>query len=70
LLANVVAPWFIETDRTAAMAAEARAALSARIPLERRGSPADVAAMVTFLASDAAGYITGQVFVVDGGLAM
>jgi len=70
ILANVVAPGFIETDMTAAMAAEARAALSARIPLERLGSPADVAAMVTFLASDAAGYITGQVFVVDGGLAM
>lgn len=67
---NAVAPGFIETDMTAAMTAEARAALSARIPLERLGGPADVAAMVTFLASDAAGYITGQVFVVDGGLAM
>jgi 3-oxoacyl-[acyl-carrier protein] reductase len=70
ILANVVAPGFIETDMTAAMEASARAALSARIPLERLGSPADVAAMVTFLASDAAGYITGQVFIVDGGLAM
>jgi 3-oxoacyl-[acyl-carrier protein] reductase len=70
ILANVVAPGFIETDMTAAMAASARTALSARIPLERLGSPADVAAMVTFLASDAAGYITGQVFIVDGGLAM
>jgi len=68
--ANVVAPGYIDTDMTAAMPAEARAALSASIPLERLGTPADIAGMVTFLASDQASYITGQVFVVDGGLAM
>ena len=68
--ANVVAPGYIDTDMTAAMPAEAKAALSSSIPLERLGTPADIAAMVTFLASEQAGYITGQVFVVDGGLAM
>jgi 3-oxoacyl-[acyl-carrier protein] reductase len=68
--ANVVAPGYIDTDMTAAMPAEARATLSASIPLERLGTPADIAAMVTFLASEQASYITGQVFVVDGGLAM
>jgi 3-oxoacyl-[acyl-carrier protein] reductase len=68
--ANVVAPGYIDTDMTAAMPAEARTALSASIPLERLGTPADIAGMVTFLASDQASYITGQVFVVDGGLAM
>jgi 3-oxoacyl-[acyl-carrier protein] reductase len=70
ILANVVAPGFIETDMTAAMTADARVALQQQIPLARLGSPADVANMVTFLASDAASYITGQVFVVDGGMVM
>jgi 3-oxoacyl-[acyl-carrier protein] reductase len=70
IAANVVAPGYIDTDMTAAMPAEARAALSANIPLERLGTPADIAGMVTFLASSHASYITGQVFVVDGGLAM
>jgi NAD(P)-dependent dehydrogenase (short-subunit alcohol dehydrogenase family) len=41
-----------------------------QIPLDRLGTPADVAALVTFLASEQAAYITGQVFVVDGGMAM
>lgn len=70
VLANVVAPGFIETDMTAAMTPEARAALSQQIPLERLGTPADVAGVVAFLASDQAAYITGQVFVVDGGMVM
>jgi 3-oxoacyl-[acyl-carrier protein] reductase len=68
VLANVVAPGFIETDMTAALSAEARSALQQQIPLERLGSPTDVANIVTFLASEAASYITGQVFVVDGGM--
>jgi 3-oxoacyl-[acyl-carrier protein] reductase len=70
ILANVVAPGFIETDMTAAMTPEARTTLSQQIPLERLGTPKDVAGVVAFLASDLAAYITGQVFVVDGGMVM
>ncbi len=70
VLANVVAPGFIETEMTAGMTAEARAALSQQIPLERLGTPGDIAGVVTFLASEHAAYITGQVFVVDGGMVM
>jgi 3-oxoacyl-[acyl-carrier protein] reductase len=70
ILANAIAPGFIETDMTGAMTAEARAALTGSIPLERLGSPTDIAAMVVFLASDHASYITGQVLVVDGGMVM
>jgi 3-oxoacyl-[acyl-carrier protein] reductase len=70
ILANVVAPGFIETDMTAALSAEARATLASQIPLERLGSPADVAGAVVFLSSDLASYITGQVLVVDGGMVM
>ena len=70
ILANVVAPGFIETDMTAAMTPEARATLSHQIPLERLGAPNDVAGVVGFLASEYAAYITGQVFVVDGGMVM
>ena len=70
ILINAVAPGFIETDMTAAMTPEARETLSGQIPLERLGTPNDVAATVAFLASDFASYITGQVLVVDGGLVM
>lgn len=70
ILANVIAPGFIETDMTAAMTADARATLSAQIPLERLGTPKDVAGIAAFLASEHAAYITGQVFVVDGGMVM
>lgn len=70
VLANAVAPGFIETDMTAAMTPDARTALMAQIPLERLGTPADIAGLVAFLASDLAAYITGQVFVVDGGMVM
>ena len=70
VLCNVVAPGFIRTDMTDAMAPEAVQALSAQIPLERFGAPADIAAMVAFLASDHAAYITGQTLVVDGGMVM
>jgi 3-oxoacyl-[acyl-carrier protein] reductase len=70
ILINAVAPGFIETDMTAAMTPEARTTLSGQIPLERLGTPNDIAATVAFLASDLASYITGQVLVVDGGLVM
>jgi 3-oxoacyl-[acyl-carrier protein] reductase len=70
ILVNAVAPGFIETEMTAAMTPEARTALGQQIPLERLGTVADVASAVTFLASDHASYITGQVFVVDGGMVM
>ncbi|MDQ3997161.1 MAG: 3-oxoacyl-[acyl-carrier-protein] reductase [Gemmatimonadota bacterium] len=70
VLANAVAPGFIETDMTAAMTADARGALTGQIPLARLGTPADIAGLVAFLASEHAAYITGQVFVVDGGMVM
>lgn len=70
ILVNAVAPGFIETEMTAAMTPEARTSLGQQIPLERLGTVADVASAVTFLASDHASYITGQVFVVDGGMVM
>lgn len=68
ILANAVAPGFIDTDMTAAMTPEARSAMAGQIPLERLGAPMDVAGAVAFLASDLASYITGQVLVVDGGM--
>ena len=70
ILVNAVAPGFIETDMTAAMTLDARAALSGQIPLDRLGSPNDIAGTVAFLASEHASYITGQVLVVDGGMVM
>jgi 3-oxoacyl-[acyl-carrier protein] reductase len=70
ILANAVAPGFIETDMTGAMTPEARTTLSQQIPLERLGTPGDIAGIVGFLASEYAAYITGQVFVVDGGMVM
>jgi 3-oxoacyl-[acyl-carrier protein] reductase len=68
VLVNCVAPGFIETDMTAALPDEARASLLQDIALGRLGRPEDVAGAVLFLASDLAGYVTGQVLVVDGGM--
>jgi 3-oxoacyl-[acyl-carrier protein] reductase len=67
---NVVAPGLIETDMTRAITESAKTDWSAQIPLGRMGSPADVAAAVSFLASDEASYITGQVLAVNGGMYM
>lgn len=70
ILVNAIAPGYIETEMTGAMTPEAKTALNGMIPLERLGKPSDIASMVVFLASDHAAYITGQVFVVDGGMVM
>ena len=70
ILANVVAPGFIDTDMTAVLTPEARSALNAGIPLGRLGRAEDIANMVAVLASDLTSYVTGQVFVVDGGMVM
>ncbi len=67
---NLVAPGFIETDMTAGLSEQVRSSVLAQTPLGRLGTPEDVAALVTFLAGEGAGYITGQVIQVDGGLYM
>ena len=67
---NVVAPGPIVTAMTDAMPDEWRAAMEATVPLGRLGTPEDVAAVVAFLCSDAAGYVTGALVPVDGGLGM
>ena len=67
---NAIAPGFIETDMTAAMNQDAFEAMRKTIPLGRVGQPKDVAELAAFLAGDAAGYITGAVIHVDGGLYM
>jgi 3-oxoacyl-[acyl-carrier protein] reductase len=70
ITANVVAPGFIETDMTAVLGEDTQAEYKRSIPAGRFGSADDVSAAVTWLASDAAGYISGAVIPVDGGLGM
>jgi 3-oxoacyl-[acyl-carrier protein] reductase len=70
ITANVVAPGFVETDMTAVLTDEQRDAIKAQVPLARYASPDEVAAAVTWLAGDGAGYVTGAVIPVDGGLGM
>ncbi len=70
ITANVVAPGFVVTDMTAALPEERQAEILGQIPLGRMATAEEVAAVVTFLASPAAGYITGAVIPVDGGLGM
>ena len=67
---NAVAPGFIDTDMTRELADEQRNALLKSIPLARLGQPREIAAAVAFLASDAAGYITGETIHVNGGMYM
>ena len=64
---NLVSPGFINTDMTSGLTIDK---LESQIPLRRMGNPSDVASIVAFLASEGAGYITGQTLVVDGGLFM
>jgi 3-oxoacyl-[acyl-carrier protein] reductase len=68
ILVNVVAPGYIETDMTAELPESAREALREQIAVGRLGRPEDIASVVRFLAGPGAGYITGQVLVVDGGM--
>lgn len=67
---NAVAPGFIDTDMTAVLPEKAKEAILASTPMARLGAAEDVANAVAFLASDEAGYITGQVLAVDGGMSM
>jgi 3-oxoacyl-[acyl-carrier protein] reductase len=67
---NAIAPGFIDTDMTAALSDELKQNMLAHIPLKRFGKPEDVAAAVKFLASEEAGYITGAVLNVNGGMYM
>lgn len=68
--ANAIAPGYIETAMTAALPEDVRKDWIAKIPLRRGGTPDDIADVATFLASDMAGYVTGQVIQVDGGMNM
>jgi 3-oxoacyl-[acyl-carrier protein] reductase len=70
ITANVVAPGFVETDMTAELPEEKRQEYLAAIPLQRYARPDEVAGTAVWLASDAAGYVTGAVIPVDGGLGM
>jgi len=65
---NAVAPGYVDTDMTAALPEKAKTAMLDQIPLRRAGTPEDVAAVVEFLVSDRASYITGQVIHVSGGM--
>lgn len=67
---NAVAPGFIETDMTDKLPEDAKQGLMSQIPLNRLGTPQDVAGVISFLASDAASYVTGQTILVDGGMYM
>jgi 3-oxoacyl-[acyl-carrier protein] reductase len=67
---NIIAPGFIDTDMTRALNEAQRAGLSSQIPLGRLGRPADIAAAAAFLASEEAGYVTGETLHVNGGMYM
>jgi 3-oxoacyl-[acyl-carrier protein] reductase len=67
---NAVCPGYIATEMTAQLPEAVKAELTARIPLGRLGDPAEVGEVIAFLASPRAGYVTGQVWTVDGGMVM
>ncbi len=70
ITANVVAPGFVDTDMTAVLTDDQKNAIKGQVPLGRYADPAEIASVVTWLASDGAAYITGAVIPVDGGLGM
>ncbi len=70
ITANVIAPGFVDTDMTRALPEPRRAQIIAQVPLRRYADPSEIASAVVFLASEGAGYITGAVLPVDGGLGM
>jgi 3-oxoacyl-[acyl-carrier protein] reductase len=70
ITANVVAPGFVDTDMTAELDDARKAEIVAQVPLARYATPDEVAGVITFLAGESAGYITGAVVPVDGGLGM
>jgi 3-oxoacyl-[acyl-carrier protein] reductase len=70
ITANVVAPGFVETDMTDVLTDEQKAAIRGQVPLGRYATPQEIAAAVTWLASDGGAYVTGAVIPVDGGLGM
>ena len=67
---NAIAPGFIETDMTAVLSEEIKETYRKQIPMQRMGTPEDIAHIACFLVSEEASYITGQVINIDGGLAM
>ena len=67
---NAIAPGFIDTEMTAVLPEDVKKAMGDQIPMKKFGQTEDVANLAAFLASDQAGYITGQVINVDGGMAM
>jgi 3-oxoacyl-[acyl-carrier protein] reductase len=70
ITANVIAPGFIETDMTAALPQDVKDKVTSMMAIRRLGTPEDIAAAVAYVASDAAGFLTGQTICVDGGLTM
>ena len=70
ITANVVAPGFVQTDMTDVLPEPIRAMAVEHTPMKRMGSPADIAAAVGYLTSESAGFVTGQVLAVDGGMTM
>ena len=70
ITSNVIAPGFIDTDMTAAMTEARKAEVLGSVPLQRYGTPDEIAAAALFLASESAGYVTGAVLPVDGGIGM
>ncbi len=70
ITANAVAPGYIETDMTAALPQEIKDKITGMLAVKRLGAPEDIAAAVSYVSGDDAGYLTGQTIVVDGGMTM